>query len=331
MELPPEAASQDGRFTTEQALAFGLSSKALSRAVREELIDQPVRGVYAALVDLGNPVAKHRALVREAQLAADERWYAARRSGALLMGLPLLGYPPTVPQLVRDGDQRGAHGRDRHARISPLPAADTWEYDGMDMCTPARIVVDIARRESFRSAVVVADGALRRGVERADLEACARRMPRWPGIARARQAIGFADGRAEAPSESLMRVACVREQLPIPEPQVEVYLWGEFLGRVDGMIREFLLALETDGAIKFEGKLVLPALLTRQEDIRYAGVDVLRTNWAETIKDTTLFGQRVRERLRERGQRPLPPGLELRSTAVRPQSPLLGRSDDLAA
>jgi hypothetical protein len=331
MELPPEAFGQDGRFTTEQACAFGLSGKVLARAVRDGLLDHPVRGVYAALADAVDPVAVHRTLVRDRQLAADERWYVARRSGALLMGLPLIGYPPAVPQLVRDGNQPGAHGRDRHARISPLPPADTWTYDGLDMCTPARVVVDIARRESFRSAVVVADGALRRGVDRADLEACARRMPRWPGVARARQVIRFADGRAEAPSESLMRVACLREQLPIPEPQVEVYLWGELLGRVDGMYREYLLALETDGAIKFEGKLVLPALLTRQEDIRYAGVDVLRTNWAETIKDTTLFGQRVRERLRERGRRPLPPGLELRSTVVRPQLPLLGSPHDLAA
>src|SRR5947209_16602181 len=102
------------------------------------------------------------------------------------MGLPLIGRPPTVPQLVRDGNQRGANGRDRHARISPLPPADTWEYDEIGMCTPARTVIDIARAESFRNAVVVANAALRRGVDRSDLEACLARMKRWPGAARAR-------------------------------------------------------------------------------------------------------------------------------------------------
>jgi hypothetical protein len=246
------------------------------------------------------------------------------------VGLPLIGRPPEHAQLVRDGSQRGAHGRDRDLRVSPLPSADRCEFEGISMCTPARTVIDIARAESFRNGVVVADAALRRGVDPADLSAVLVRMRRWPGAARARSVVRFADGRAESPGESLVRVACLAEQLPIPEPQVEVWFWGRFLGRVDLMIGECLLAIESDGAIKFNQPLVLPALISRQEDLRYAGVDVLRTNWDETFKDTHEFGRRMRERIRERGQRALPPGLELRSTVVRPQLPLLG-IPDLAA
>lgn len=332
MEFPPEAAVQRGRFSYQQARAFGLTDGRLARAVRDGVLRVVARGVYA-IVGLapGDEVAAHANEVREAQLGSRQGWYAARRTGAYLLRLPLIGRPPTVVQLARDGGQRGAHGRDRHARITPLPPSDTWEYDGVDMCTPSRIAVDIARAESFRNGVVVADAALRRGVDKADMIAVLRRMPRWPGIVQARQVVRFADGRAESPGESLVRVAGRVEQLPHLEPQVEIYYYGELLGRADFLIEEYLLVLESDGAIKFDDEGVLPALLSRQEDIRDAGIDVLRTNWNETFKDTRAFGDRVRRRIAERGPRKLPPGVELRRTVVRPQPPLLGEPDDLAA
>jgi hypothetical protein len=331
VDLPPEAALQGGRFTYEQARACGLSGRRLKRLVRDRVLTHNGYGVYAVVGGPSDPLVAHANLVREIQLSSRLGWYAARRTSAFLMELPLIGRPPAVPQLVRDGAQRGAHGRDRHRRISPLPASDVWEYQGIAMCTPARTVVDIARAESFRNAVVVADAALRRGVEKSDMLAVLRGMRRWPGIVGAREAVRFADGRAESAGESLVRVAGRREGLPHLEPQVEVYYNGQFLGRVDFMIEEYLLALESDGAVKFTDAGVLPALIGRQEEIRDAGVDVLRTNWAETFKDTRPFGDRVRQRLRERGRRPLPPGLELRRTLVRPQLPLLGLPDDLAA
>jgi hypothetical protein len=330
MELPPEAAHQGGRFSYQQARAFGLTRHRLARLLKQGVLLDAGHGVYAPATATSDPVRAHANLVHEAQLASTRQWYAARRSAALLMGLPLIGRPPARAQLVRDGSQRGAHGRDRDLRVSPLPSEDRWELEGISLCSPARTVIDIARAESFRNGVVVADAAVRRGIDVADLSAVLKRMRRWPGVARARSVVRFTDGRAESPGESLVRVACLVEQLPIPEPQVEVWFWGRFVARVDLMVGESLLAVESDGAIKFNEPLVLPALISRQEQLRYAGVDVLRTNWDETFKDSSQFGRRMRERLRERGQRELPPGLELRSTAVRPQLPLLG-IPDLAA
>jgi hypothetical protein len=322
---------QGGRFSFAQARRVGWTSRRLARAVRDDVLTLSAHGVYARVGEVVDPVEAHANAVRDAQLSSTKGWHAARRSSALLMGLPLIGQPPAVPQLSRDGGRRGGHGRDRHGRIGPLPASDTWEYNGLDMCTPARSVVDIARAESFRNGVVVADGALRRGADRADMEAVLRHMHRWPGVARARKVVRFADGRAETPGESLVRVACLIEDLPIPEPQVEIYLWGKLVGRVDGLLWEPLIAVESDGAIKFTEAGVLPDLIERQEVIRYAGIDVFRTNWNQTFKDTSVFGQRLRARIRERGTRALPPGVELRSTLVRPQPPLLCSPNDLAA
>ncbi len=323
MDVPPEASTQSGRFSYQQARAFGLTSGRLARAVkRGELLDHG-RGVYGVTSDSIDPLAAHGALVRTAQLSSDSAWYAARRSAALLMNIPLIGKPPAVAQLVRHGGRVGSQGKDRHARVSPLLPTDTWQYDGVDMTTAARTSVDIARAESFRNGVVVADAALRRGVDRGELLAVLAQMKRWPGSAKARKVVAFADGRAESPGESVCRVAWYAEGLPTIEPQVDVYRWGRFVARVDLMAREALLAVESDGAIKFTDAGVLPALITRQEELRDCGIDVMRTNWDETFSDTEAFGRRARQRLKERGRRQLPPGVELRSTSVRLVPPLL--------
>ncbi len=331
MELPPEAFTQSGRFTWQQARAVGWTRRRLERAVRDGVLLERGSGVYAVLGEAADPVVAHAHLVREVQLAAHERWYAARRSAAFLMGLPLIGRPPEQAQVVRDGGQQGAHGHSRHQRVSALPAADRWEYDGVAMSSPARTVVDIARGRSLPSAVVVADGALRRGLDPADLADCLSRMRRWPGVAQARWVVRFADGRAESPGESLTRLAFSRAGLPVPEPQVEVFHHGRFVGRVDLLLRDPLLAVEFDGAVKFTDALVLPDLLARQERLRDAGIDVLRTHWDEVLKGWRAFGERAGQRVAERGLRALPPGVELRSTGVRLQAPLLGVPDDLAA
>ena len=174
--------------------------------------------------------------------------------------------------------------------------------------------MDLARQEPFRNGVVVADAALRAGVARNDLEAVVSTQRRWPGVVRARDVVAFADGRSESPGESVTRAALHREGLPVPEPQVEVWRWGRFVARLDLLYRELLLAVESDGAIKFTDAGVLPALLSRTEEIRDCGIDVIHTNWNETFKDSREFGRRVRARLEL--PRRLAPGVVLVSTTV---------------
>lgn len=326
--LPPEAAQQLGRFSHAQARAAGWSSRSLARAVRRQQLLHVAHGVYASTDQVADPVLQHAAALRAAQLASRQRWAGARRTAALVLGLPLIGRPPVVPQMLRDGGRRGAQGRDRHARVGPLPSAHTEERNGLLLTTGARTTIDIARQESFRNGVVMADAALRRGVPDEDLHGVLTTMCRWPGVARARLVVGFADGRAESPLESITRVAFLHEGLEVPEPQVEVWLDGVFVARVDLLLREPLLAIEADGAAKFDGPTVLPKLVERQERLRACGVDVLRTWWDDVFTDTWSFGQRVRQRLDERGARRLPPGVELRSTS--PASPH-GDFPDLSA
>lgn len=320
--LPPEATQQAGVFSYAQALAAGWRPWDVERCVRDGVLVDLAHGSFAlaSRLDDVDAVGLHLLRVRARQLSVEPGWCAGRRSAVLAHGLPLIGTPPDVPQLVRDPAGTRAKARSRHERIAPLPPAHQTEVEGLLTCTAARAVVDVARAELFRNGVVVADAALRSGTAREDLQAVLRTMTRWPGVVQARQVVTFADGRSESPGESCTRVACRTEGLGVPEPQVEVWRYGSFVARLDLLFRDALLAVEFDGAIKFTDPGVLPALLSRDEEIRDCGITVVHTNWKETFRDTRAFGLRVRRRLQEPGRR-LAPGVELRSTSV-PRRPL---------
>ena len=322
VDLGPLAGQQHGLITRQQALAAGWSQDRLDRHVREGRLVRRGPGVYAGAVPQDG-VAAHAQLVRAWQLGKRGEWFAARRSAAVLLQLPLLGRSPALPQLVRDQLPRATRARDRHARVAPLPYDERVLVDGVPSTSPARTVVDLARAETPRSALIVADAALRRGLDPAELQRALDRQCRWPGVAKAREVLGLADGRAESPLESLTRWACLREQLPEVEPQVLLYRWDELVARLDLVLRGQLLVLEPDGAVKFDGPGVLPDLLARQEGIRDCGLDVVRVAWGDVAGDTRPFGDRIRRRLAEGSLRRLAPGVRLVASRVQPVGPLL--------
>lgn len=301
-----------------------MTRRSLARSVATGLLVEVRPCIYAVhTMTVTDPVLRHRNAVIESQLGRGPGWAAARRSAAVVMRLPLIGQPPTTPQLARDAGEAQSHGGDRHARVTTLPRQQRVHYDGVLLTSPARSVADIARAESFRNAVVTADGALRRGVEGKAFAVVLGEMRRWPGVGQARAALAFADGRAESPGESLARVALHAHRLPAAEPQVEIWRYGHLVARVDLLLREALLAIEFHGAIKFTDAGVLPALLERQEELRSCGLDVLNTDWDETFGHPERFARRVAARIGERWQARLAPGVELRSTVLRPVPPSL--------
>jgi hypothetical protein len=313
--LPPQAPDQAGVFTFAQAREAGWRPWDVERGVLDgDLVDLAHGSfILASRLADAQEVERHLLAVRAKQLSVEPGWCAGRRSAALVHGVPIIGKPPDVPQLARDPAGTRAKGHSRHDRIAPLPPSHQEVRNGIATCTLARTVVDIARTESFRNAVVVADAAMRAGMAREEMKDVLRTMRRWPGVVRARVVADFADPRSESPGESCTRVACHVEGLGIPEPQVEVWRYGRFVARLDLLFRRELLAIEFDGALKFDGEGVLPALLARTEEIRDCGLAVVHTNWKETFRDTRAFGLRVRLRRDEPGRR-LAPGVELRST-----------------
>ena len=148
---------------------------------------------------------------------------------------------------------------------------------GVPATSLARTVVDVARRHPLRTGLVVADAALRRGMEPAAAAEVLSRSSRRPGARRAAEALRLGDGRAENPLESLGRWAVHELGLPVFEPQVEVRdEHGRFLARVDGAWKEERTVLELDGRGKYDRPGALIEEKQREDLLRDYGLQVGR-------------------------------------------------------
>jgi hypothetical protein len=268
----------------------------------------------AALEHTGeDPRARHALFARGAILATEGApAYACLGSAALLHGLARLGRPPQRIRLYR---ARGRPWRDSEVAILTcgLPTAHLAEEMDVPCTTAPRTVVDLGRWVSFRGGVVVADSALRRGVDRAALERVARDCARWPGIRKARSVIGFADGRAASPLESVSRVVFHERGLPPPELQLTV-AWDDFGNPriiVDFCWPEFGVVGEADGLLKYDEKLdpdrvSLRAEKLRQEEIEALGYIVVRWTWDQIWRTPDWVVTRIRNAMAEGARRRRP-------------------------
>ncbi|MDP9182984.1 MAG: hypothetical protein M3P04_09450, partial [Actinomycetota bacterium] len=215
MQIPPVAGDQNGLFSRQQALLAATSEGAFHRARRAACAARLATGVYveAGLEGLDRR-ERHLLEARATVLSLGDQWCVARRTAAVLHGLPLLGRAADEVQLTRGRTTRGARSANRHRHINALLDGERTTLDGIATTTLARTVFDLARRESFRSAVVVADAALRTGLPRAELLALLEAHRGWAGTRQAKTVFAFADGRAESPLESLGRAACLDGSLP---------------------------------------------------------------------------------------------------------------------
>ncbi|MDP9181496.1 MAG: hypothetical protein M3P04_01805 [Actinomycetota bacterium] len=318
MRIPPVTTDQRGLFTRAQAADHGWSKGALDRALASRRLESLAPGILVAAERLATLSRRDRHLLeaRALVLAHGDRWHLARRTAGVAHGLPLLGRAPSEVQLSRP-KQGASQSHSRHRRVLGLAHPDRCVVDGLPCTSVARTVFDLARAESFRSGVVVADAALRSGLSRDELLDVVARHRGWPGSRRVREVVMFADGRAESPLESLGRVSCLEEGLPVFDPQVRVLVDGIEVARVDGLWREQLVVFEGDGAVKFDGEGVLPALLARQEGLHDARLAVVRAGWADLTQRRPAFAARVRRRFEEREGVRLPSWVQLVATGVR--------------
>ena len=268
--------------------------------MRQGLLVRVRAGVYAEASPYGQLVGRelHLTLVHAEQLGLGKHWHAARRSSATVLNLPLIGDPPTVPQLLRDRGGSETTSRNRHQRVGMLSVADRAVVAGLAVTSASRTAVDLARQECFRNAVVVADAVLRRGVPRAELQRCLDEAVSWVGVAQARPVVPFADGLAESALESISRVAFRELGLPPPELQVEVWLEHRLLGRVDYLWREMNTIGESDGVAKFgategERAAAFRAAKVRQEWLEDVGFQVPRWGWNEAWRPRGVLDSRL--------------------------------------
>jgi very-short-patch-repair endonuclease len=282
-------------------IADGWSDHDLRRQERRGELTRVRRGSYAdpkALAGL-NAHQRHRVAV-EAATRKPTPCIISHASAAVIWGLPLHGVDLSRVHFTRPGAVGGrrSHGRVDHGGI--LLPGDVVERDGIDVTTPARTLVDLARTESPEAAVVAADHAFHHGTTTPEaVREVLDRSAGIPGIGSGRRALLKADGRSESPGESLTRF--LLDGLTSMDAQVELRNpAGHFVARVDFADRAALLIIEFDGRQKYlalrpSGQSLEDAVLVekrREDAIRGLGYLVARVVWAD-LADPTALRRRI--------------------------------------
>ena len=271
---------QGGAVTRAQALAAGYSKAEVATIVRRGTWLAAERGVYldGAVLSAADVWAEHALRVAARDLALGGGHAASRRSGAVVLGLPVLGSAPAPPELARAPRRTGETSSSSSVRIATLAPDDVVRWRDVACTSPARLVCDTARTHGQVEALMVADAALRAGLSRASLTAAAKACARWPGAAAVADVLACADGRTDSPLESLTRWVLRSLGIPRPLSQVDVLHDGKFLGRVDFAWPDLGVVLEADGMGKYvPGSLA--AEKKRELGMRRAGLEVVRCTW----------------------------------------------------
>ena len=291
-------------FTRSNAVAAGWLPRQIDDEVRRGRWTALRRGVYAETALLPDDAARrHAVVVAAAALATDCDVVGSHESAALVHGLPLIEAYDGAPVLSRCRPP----GRERPDSVTParlvshVPLEHRTTAHGAPVTTLARTAADLARKGPALSAVVVLDAALRTGVPRAEVERVLDQCRGWPGAARAREWLAFADGRAESPLESVGRWRLHQAELPAPELQVVLGDGHGPLGRVDFYWPQHRTVGEADGLVKYRGSAdgrpdfaALRAEKIREDALRDAGFEVFRFTWEEAVHRPMLLEQRAR-------------------------------------
>jgi hypothetical protein len=321
MDLSALGARTLGIWTREQALAV-LSSAAVDHLVRcgswqvawpgvyadgGYALDPPQRAFAAVMASGGaeQPVPYADPDPDTGKPRARLRAVAAGRTAARVWGFPLID---------DDDPATGAHEHVledvvwwRHARTVRFRGRELRRHDvrlaagdvvrlpnGLWITTPVRTLVDCARLLAHEALVCAVDDALHREVValRA-LQAAGSDRGGMPGIRALRRAVTLADGRAEAPSETLARLVLL-PVLPGLVPQVELFDAAmRLVARFDLGDEDVQLAVEADGRAGHAGDRMVAKDRRRDRRTGSFGWTTERTTWFELRRQQDQLRKRV--------------------------------------
>jgi hypothetical protein len=225
-------------FLAADAVRSGLLSR---RQLEGDAWRSVMRGVY---VHRDVPVT-HELRTRAATLLVPEA-VVTGRSAAALWDLDL-ARPEHDVELTLPARSHPVRITGVHVRRATLPEGHVWRRRDMLVTSPEATAARLASVVPTDAAVAAVDQLITAGL--VDLRGVRRfaEAARGPGSARARRVAGLADGLAESPQESRLRLLIGRSPLPTPVAQFRIVVDGRFVARVDFAWPEYALALEYDG------------------------------------------------------------------------------------
>ncbi|MGH3743929.1 MAG: endonuclease domain-containing protein [Mycobacteriales bacterium] len=246
-----DAASQPVAVARRDAVGAGHSDAALYAALRRGEVVRPLHGAYVDPARALAPDAFYRYPRADAAVAAAYAALAVLPPGSAIAdetaGLVLCGlWPPdSRPRVLVPAPATCTRRPGAIVREGVLGEDDVIVVDGLRTTSGTRTGLDLARRTSRPAGLVALDALLHARVTTTSLLVAG--LSRWAGhrgVLRARALVDLADGRAESPGESRIRLALLDAGLGPVELQVPV-CGGRF--RVDLVVRGRV-------AIEFEGR-----------------------------------------------------------------------------
>ncbi|RNL83010.1 type IV toxin-antitoxin system AbiEi family antitoxin domain-containing protein [Halostreptopolyspora alba] len=271
------AAGQYGVISSAQVRRCGLARRDLRRLLYRGTWVRVHQGVYRVR-HRGNPTSRGRLLsaAMAAQLALGPAAFASAETAARLWGMR--GLPPwdgsvhmTIPAR---GTQRKVPGITLHTWATDR--AEVTARNGLRLTVPARTLRDAVLHVDRDAAVCLLDSALNRGLVAAGLlPGLAAANGGRPGGARTLPWWRLADGRAQSPLETRVRLVCVDGGLPPDDLQHPFYdARGRLIAVGDLWWSGRRLLVEADGRAPHETPQALLHDRRRQNALELAHPDI---------------------------------------------------------
>ncbi len=289
----------EGIITTAELTGLGCGRQVLRTLERQGVITRVARGAYVASARLdpttsGDERETPRAVAAERahllRLDAILRSYGAKvaashESAALAWGLPLLPSGLERVHVVHTSAGRTSRRHDAFTIHRCEHEGALTRHDGRRLVVPAVAAIGTALTTGVVGGVVAMDGALRaRLTTRDELTEHLERMRHTPGLSTARHALELADGLAESPGETRLRILLTRLGIRfVAQHWLRTRHGGRFY-RVDFYLPDLGVVLEFDGAVKYagaQGRAALTAEKAREDDLRRDGLGVGRVTWSQ--------------------------------------------------
>lgn len=294
------AAGQGDVVSLEQAKSCGYSADEIGRLCTQGLWTPLRRAIYLpgpAPTAEAEPIRRHVIDTAAALLAVGSRnAVAAHISGAALWGLDWIEEKPKLPEVWLAAPAPGKVRKHPGLRILPATLPEQHVVTGpggLRTCTAARVVVDLARSQPVRDAVVFGDSAMRlRVATLAEIHQVLADCTGWPGIRRAARTLALLDPQSESVAETLARLVMLSLGFTEIESQVEILdAYGRIVARLDFLLSR-RVAVEVDGKLKYVDKKALWEEKRREDEVREFGYEFVRLSWADIHQP-----ERVRRKL----------------------------------
>jgi Protein of unknown function (DUF559) len=287
----------------------------MSTAVAEYAGMEPFLGSAAltrGAVTRNDLRTRYRAVFRDVYIRKDVELTAAAKAraawlstGAILAGQSAAAVLGTkwldgaAPAEIVRADRHRQQGLIVHSYR--LADDEVRTVRGMRVTTSARTAFDIGRGLRVAKAVPILDALFNAtGIKPPDVVAVADQHQRTRGIRRLGAALELADGGAESPRETRVRLLLVGAGLPRPETQIEFPGLHRRCIRVDMGWREWKVAVEYDGIQHWDDPYQRAWDIERIALLEAAGWSVVRVS-AEMLSRPDVIVERVKGKLIERG------------------------------